>query len=129
MTKGRFFVGLLILAGLGYVALWWADRWSADVSGKITGLELGLQHPVIGPYDLVKVDTDLKSRENPTGEAVLILTAKTEILEQNWWRKRTPVYDRELKPGQKVVANYSHLLKLQTLPPQQTVSEIIIVGQ
>ncbi len=129
MTKGRFFFGLIILAALGYVALWWADRWNADVSGTITGLEVGLIHPEIGPYDLVKVDTDLKSRENPTGQVILILTAKTDILEQNWWRKRTPVYDRELKPGQKVVANYSRILKLPTLPPQQTASEIIIVKQ
>ncbi len=127
MTKGRFVVALLLLGALGYVALWWLDRWNADVSGTITALERGLQHPAIGVYDLVKVDTDIKSRENPTGEAILILTSKTEILEQNVWRTRTPVYDVELQPGQKIVANYSSLLKLPTLPPQQTVREIIIV--
>src|SRR5438477_11176162 len=117
MTKGRFIVALLILGGLGYVFLYSADRWNADVSGKIVDMGAGI-HPEIGPYDVVKIDTDLKSQDNPSGEVILILTAKTAILEQNYLRQRTPVYDKVLKPGQKVVANYSPLLNIPGSPPQ-----------
>lgn len=127
MTKMRALVGLVILGLLGYAALFVADRWNADVAGTIEAIEGGLQHPVIGTYDLVKVKTEQKSKDNPTGEVVLILTAKTNILEQNYWRTRNPVYDAVLKPGQKIVATYSSLLTIPTLPPQRTASEVVVL--
>src|SRR5436309_2664818 len=123
MTKSRFLVGLILLAMLGYAGLFVVDRWNADVAGTIEALEGGLQHPVIGTYDLVRLKTEHKSTANPTGEVILILTAQTNILEQDYWRARNPVMDRALKPGQKVVATYSSLLTIPTNPPQRTAKE------
>jgi hypothetical protein len=127
MTKGRFFALMLILAGLSYCGLFIVDRWNADISGTITGLAGPELDPQLGVLEFVKIQTGRQSHDNPTGEFILILTQKTEILEQAWSRARNPVLDRELKLGQKVIANWSLLKQVPSVPPAQTVREVVIM--
>lgn len=121
MTKKRLIVGLLLLAVLGYLALFVFDRWNADINGiiaEIQPVEIGI---------LMLVDTDRKTVQNPTGRIPVLLTGETELIEENYLRTRRPASLEALRPGKKVVIQYFSTLARPATPYGRQVSQVLFV--
>lgn len=121
MTKKRLFFGLIILAVLGYCALFVFDRWKADVWGTISGLQPA------GEFVLLQVDSDRKTRDNPTGRVIVLLTPKTSISEENYFRVRQSATVEALQPGKKVLVQYFSPLAYPATPLGRPVSDVLLV--